>query len=358
MQISEAAYRSLVEIGHPAHLRDIVQHIKTHGYFEFGAKSPERALGVAMDRRSQGVPISKPVLPFLFYRHAPATYWLLEKLTDDKREDLALEAEIDVASAAEQVDDRECQTPLGIARFDFDCVNQAPTTAGIYAWYAKLDAGVADYRRTLATDGLTDLGGKHLRQFLLRHSHKFAPTPYHATAKASFELTWTGKLEPQLATSLERVLGEEGLDELGEKERKQAERIQLPFRREKTRHLLVQLLKHATPFLAAPIYIGTSDNLRRRLVEHTRAILQLRDIIARAPEKREEILQSVRDGKATNFAGRTTALELGPTELEAYTLDVRRLCGAYEVTTEELESLATCVEWLLNRWHRPLAGRI
>lgn len=358
MQISEAAYRSLHEIGRPAHLREVVQHIKTHGYFEFGAKSPERALGVAMDRRTQGVAVSRAVLPFLFYRHAPATYWLLEKLTDDTREDLALEAEIDVASAAEQAEKDDCPTPLGIARFDFDCVNQAPPTAGIYAWYAKIDAGIADYRHALATDGTTDLGGKNLRQFLLRHSHKFDPTPYQATAKASFELTWTGTLEPQLATSLERVLGEHGFEDLGDKEKQLAERIQLPFRREKTRHLLVQLLKHATPFLTAPVYIGTSDNLRRRLLEHTRRILQLRDIIASAPEKREEILQSVRNGKATSFAGRTTALELGPTELEVYTLDARRLCGAYEVTMEEIESLATCVEWLLNRWHRPLAGRI
>lgn len=358
MNIAEAAYRSLEEIGRPAHLRELVRHITANRYFEFGAKSPERALGVAMDRRSKGVPISRPVLPFLFYRCAPATYQLIEKLSDDDRDNLALEAEIGVAVAAEQASLVGCPTPLGIERFDFDSVNQAPPTAGIYAWYAKIDAGIADYRRSLSTDGTTDLGETNLRQFLLRHSHKFDPMPYEASAKASFELTWRGTLEPHLATSIERILGGGDFEDLAETEREQAQDIQVPFRREKTRHLLVEVLKHATPFLTSPIYIGTSDNLRRRLTDHTRGILKLRDIISAAPEKRDEILASVRAGKKTNFAGRATALELSPTELEVYTLDPRHMCGAYDINNEELKSLAACVEWLLNRWHRPLAGRI
>jgi hypothetical protein len=247
--------------------------------------------------------------------------------------------------------------PAEIERFDFDAVNKAPQSPGVYAWYAKLSAGLADYRRDMAPDWKTDLGEKNLRRLLLLHSRKFNPVPYDLLARSSFELTWTGKLEPQLAASLDRILNEHGIDELEDEERTKAERVQVPFRREKTRSILVGLIERATPFLTAPIYIGTSDDLRRRLDEHTTRINQFANALEAEPEKREVLLQHIRT-KASNFAARVTALELAPEQLEVYTLDVKRMAAGHNVSTDELEALAAALEWLLNRWHRPLAGRI
>jgi hypothetical protein len=97
MQIYEAAYEALREIGRPTHLRELVAYISEKQYFAFGAKSPERALGVAIDRRSKGAVMSRTISPTLFYRHAPATYGLLDWLSDDSRNDLALDEEIEAA---------------------------------------------------------------------------------------------------------------------------------------------------------------------------------------------------------------------------------------------------------------------
>jgi len=358
MLIYQAALLSLQQLTRPTHLRDLVAHIEGEGYFAFGAQSPERALGVAMDRHSKGVAISRPAQPVLFYRHGPATYGLLEWLSDPQREDLELDEDIDNAAALTGDSPAEFTEELGIARYDFDSVNTAPSAPGIYAWYAKLDAGFADYCRSYGSDGSTDLGERNLRELLLRHSHKFDPEPYTATAKSTFELSWSGTLEPKLATSLERILNEQDLEELRDTDREAAKKVQVAFRREKTRHLLVSLIKKATPFFAAPIYIGMSDNLQRRLGEHTRRILKLCDALAADPEKRNELLGFVREGKGDTFAGRVTALELGPAQLEVYTLNIRAVAGRHAINDTEEESLALCLEWLLNRWHRPLAGRI
>ena len=78
MQIYEAAYQVLSELGEPAHISIIRELIESKGYFEFGAKDPDCALRVAIDRHANNVEISKPAQPTLFSRFAPAIYGLIE----------------------------------------------------------------------------------------------------------------------------------------------------------------------------------------------------------------------------------------------------------------------------------------
>ena len=103
MQIYEAGYQALTDLQGPTHLRDLVTHIESRGYFSFGAKSPERALGVALDRHARGVHVYRPAEPMLFYRAGPATYGLLEWLDQSSAADVELDADIaeDVAASAE-----------------------------------------------------------------------------------------------------------------------------------------------------------------------------------------------------------------------------------------------------------------
>ena len=80
MYIYEAAYLALKQLGRPTHILEILSAITTHSYFHFGAQAPDRALGVAIDRRAIDINIPKPIAAPLFYRSAPATYGLLEWL--------------------------------------------------------------------------------------------------------------------------------------------------------------------------------------------------------------------------------------------------------------------------------------
>lgn len=250
--------------------------------------------------------------------------------------------------------------PDGISRYDLDSVNKALPHPGVYAWYAKLDVGLADYRRDVAGDGQTDLGEQKLREVLLRHSVKFEPLPYRASAQSSFGLKWTGSLEPVLQSKIQRVLRQQENDDADDDEEEKAKKrkIQAPFKTQDTRHILIELLKRASPFLTAPIYIGTTDNLRRRLNEHAKAIIRFCDYFAEHPEKRDPVLAKIRDGSQQDFAIRVTALELGPAQLEVYTLDTKLVAKHLRMSDDDLVALASCVEWLLNRWHRPLAGRM
>jgi hypothetical protein len=103
MKIHEAAELALNEIGQPAHLSEIRRQIEENGYFEFGAASPETALGVQLSRYSRGTPIGRrPDGEAKFYRAAPATYGLLTWLTAEERRNLELdEVTADVAEQPE-----------------------------------------------------------------------------------------------------------------------------------------------------------------------------------------------------------------------------------------------------------------
>lgn len=104
MQIYEAAEKALQDIGRPTHLREIFAHIQERNYFEFGAVDPVRVLGVAIDRHSKGVAISRPASPTLFYRAGPAIYGLLSSLDKATNEDVDLDAEITKAAESEGLD--------------------------------------------------------------------------------------------------------------------------------------------------------------------------------------------------------------------------------------------------------------
>jgi hypothetical protein len=91
-------------------------------------------------------------------------------------------------------------------------------------------------------------------------------------------------------------------------------------------------------------------------LEHTDQINAFASALAKEPEKRRILLEHIRSGKSS-FASRVTTLGFAPEQLEVYTLDVKRVArGAF--SDEDLENLAAVLEWFLNRWHRPIAGRI
>lgn len=74
----QAAEKALREIGAPTHLKELVKHMESQGYFHFGAKSPTSALDTCLARHSNNVSVTKHRGIEIFYRSAPATYGLLK----------------------------------------------------------------------------------------------------------------------------------------------------------------------------------------------------------------------------------------------------------------------------------------
>jgi hypothetical protein len=104
LTICEAAERLLQEVRVPTHIREMRRLIEERGYFKFGAKDPDRVLGVQVDRHSKGVQISHAASPQLFYRASPATYGLLEWLTAEQVEDLEIDVKITESAEREALD--------------------------------------------------------------------------------------------------------------------------------------------------------------------------------------------------------------------------------------------------------------
>jgi hypothetical protein len=102
--IHEAAQQALRELKQPTHLRELRRYIEKQGYFTFGAKDPERALGVQLDRHSKGVQISHAASPQLFFRARPATYGLLEWLSGSELEDLQTDEQISTSIENDELD--------------------------------------------------------------------------------------------------------------------------------------------------------------------------------------------------------------------------------------------------------------
>jgi len=243
---------------------------------------------------------------------------------------------------------------FSIAHFDFSDLHSAPKGPGIYAWYAKLPAGAADWKRILDEATGEDLGEKRLRELILLHCHKFNPPAFDVTAISSYEVEWSGRLEPQLAASLEAVLRPDAESSPDNEAYRAFKNV---LKKEKSRAALVELISKASPVFSAPIYVGTSKHIRKRLLEHADRIRKFAAAIAAEPDERAEIVKYLKSEKGkSDFAARITAMEFAPEQLEVYTMDVTNLAYAAH-STDDFAALAATLEWLLNRWHRPIAGR-
>jgi hypothetical protein len=119
-----------------------------------------------------------------------------------------------------------------------------------------------------------------------------------------------------------------------------------PLRRE-----LVSILQSAQPALAAPLYIGVTNSLRRRLREHVTLYNDLRDDVSRNPERLADLKRAT-ENQRTEFAHRVVAAEFEPENLSVYAWPYTS-----SLSQAEIDSLLKSAEWLLNRWYRPTLGR-
>jgi hypothetical protein len=110
-------------------------------------------------------------------------------------------------------------------------------------------------------------------------------------------------------------------------------------------------LQSSQPFLTAPLYIGVTNSLKRRLREHADLYNELRDSVANEPERLLDIKRATETHR-TEFAHRAVAAEFEPENLSVY---VRTHSSS--LPASDVDRLLRSAEWLLNRWHRPILGR-
>lgn len=229
-------------------------------------------------------------------------------------------------------------------KFDSTNAELAPTTPGIYAWYGKIDIGLADIKKDISDDG-HDYGITRLIDALIRHTTLYKEPDLNANISSRFQHTWTGTLSASPESDVADALS--GKD-----------KFQMKFsaydalKKESQRTRLSQLLERATPYISSPIYIGVATNLRTRLKEHIHDLRKVSEHID-DPQYRDRIYDALKNKKTRDiFAIRAVCAGFTPDTLEAFAIPLDS-----PGSVDEARNLAEIAEFMLNRWHRPLLGR-
>ena len=243
----------------------------------------------------------------------------------------------------------------GYGKLAFAEVDKAPAQPGLYAWYGAIYISIADYKREMDTTG-RDTGVSRLRSVLARHLARYQSAPFDLVARGTFGADWRGALEDASGAIAQEVV--RGTDpSVAETAELQgfAKMLSSSVATERHRALLSKVLERAAPVLTSPIYIGVTSDLRQRLKEHTDTYRNLRDAVTGNDEALAVLRRRLRR-EGLSFAARAVAMDFQPEHLHVYTMDVGALSDD-KTTPGEMRDIAGTAEWLLNRWHRPVAGR-
>jgi hypothetical protein len=222
-----------------------------------------------------------------------------------------------------------------------DKVDEAPNSAGLYAWYGRLSVGAADWddRETKCNS----TAQSQLLGALRDHSVKFQQQPLEMEALANFSTRWAGGLKPALP---------ENWDE--EPEGLWSGSISHPIAHVTSsnpgREELLGLLNNVLPVFSSPLYIGLAieQTLKSRLQQHRSKLRRHWDSVSRDPDYPARI-------KPENFADRAIKVGFSPRDLYFYTIHIET--ESEEISKVRHEELLRSAEWLLNRWANPILGR-
>jgi hypothetical protein len=247
----------------------------------------------------------------------------------------------------------------GFKKFSLTELEKVPPRPGIYAWYANIQVGAADWKKTLDADG-NDVGTANLKGLLARHTSRFAPPTLKANVQGSFRDSWEGRLGPERFNRF--------IDAIGRSEHEiDLNNVMLPakemnrvFGAELQRGRLSALMTSLiTPVFSAPLYIGRADDLKKRIREHFSDLDKWHRAIKLDPAFRERLRSMLFEGTRNErvpdiFATRAVSCGFSPDNLEVYVLDI---VTELDVPLESAKELSAALEWFLNTWNRPILGR-
>lgn len=214
-------------------------------------------------------------------------------------------------------------------KFDYSEISNTPSAPGIYAWYYMPEITVADIQETISVvQNLRDKGDQSgaelaiediLEKSLFRF---FKEEPYHAHIQGPLKPKYEGNLSQinQISTSLVKRLSIT------------PERL----------FIIKEAIETSAPLFSSPLYIGMSDNLRKRLKLHKSLIARYRqrEIIA------NDITGQIPSNPERSFAAQVCDRKMVPSRLFVIT----RL-------TKSQNREYTDIENILNRINYPLLGR-
>lgn len=243
-------------------------------------------------------------------------------------------------------------------KFKISEIDQAPESAGIYAWYPVVQIGVPDWQKVVDISG-NDAGEANFRALLAKHSVRFQPPPLRLSASGSFRDNWNGKLLPD-RYDRHVVNFRDGNEHSERNVQFPAKEIANVLKAEGQRGRMAALIGAMNPVFSAPLYIGKSDNLNKRLKEHFVDLDKWSQVARKNPGNREMLRKALFEGAAQEsvpdiFATRAVACGFAPESLEVYVLDVAKACG---VGRDAARDLSCALEWMLNTWNRPIFGRV
>ena len=205
-----------------------------------------------------------------------------------------------------------------IRKYTCSTVSQAPETPGLYAWYGKVDIGDSDYLR-LIIEG-KDAGEKRFRSLLARHTQRHNLPGMHVRIRSSFEAEWQATCaEITTERFIEALSGQTDEELLSDQDAKRRLAVlDKTVGKQKSRQLLKEVLEESVPVFAAPIYIGVTDNLRRRLTDHVGLLERFARALEREPNAGELLRQHA---TSPHFALRALAAGFDENYLEVHVLN-------------------------------------
>ena len=226
-----------------------------------------------------------------------------------------------------------------------DCKNikdahKAPSSNGIYVWYARLNIGKAVYDDGCA--GGTDKASEETNKAVMQHIYKHTYQPLEISATANFSVSWAGKIESynNMVNSSSAILAD---DQYYQKSVKKA------VANNQTRSVFLDLINNSFPFFSSPLYIGiaTDQTLRDRLLSHKNKFMSCWERQQEDPEFPNRLK------KPKNFGERAIKIGLRPSDLFFYTMHIID----ETISAQEKKNIIESAEWFLNRCASPILGK-
>lgn len=215
--------------------------------------------------------------------------------------------------------------------FPMTDVTSLPSGAGLYAWYAVPVTGPEDVASSSA------LGGRLASHTLtLRHPPIALDVRWHLGAM------WTGELPEGGITGFARLIEDLASGARSTPGAELSRALHDPVHRP----MLAELLFHAAPRLAAPIYVGVAKGLRKRGMDHRRDYENARADLAAGDDP-------------LTVAGNTLGARLAVARIppEALWITPYPVASLDKLTDVEWRRIAEAAEFVVNRWQHPLFGR-
>lgn len=211
-------------------------------------------------------------------------------------------------------------------------LHKAKKKPGIYAWYAKPSIGEMDICHDDNFQSLINIIGGYMT------AHH--PPILDVRIEASFYHRWERQIDENSHKEWRSKLINEirKLDELGF------------FKHEDAKKIIVEMFKATVPYIASPLYIGSTGNLYRRLDEHKRELDEV-FILTRGGTN------GIETNELDSFAKRAIHRRFRPANLMVWVIFIESESESESESEDpSLRLLCYFVEWVLNGCHAPKLG--